>query len=252
MAAVRGGVTSPPLSPLHMHTTGKCLRCRGELLYQWLFTRRVRQKRAGSGGFIPYCANDSAQSGKHPTSGFRFINRGQFWEHRGRDEPRGRGCPCSLNGRGPFRQIRRAGQRSVLRLPAWRTACACASCRGSAIRLPVAISAIWRFISDLAQIRTSLYQTATLPQAFSRLGDSQIGAGVVETGKLRMFAMGQAIAVRQDGFRAAEVAPACDTNEGCGPGAAAPGDSGDPGWRAASGSGADPGGMDRQTLRDSK
>jgi hypothetical protein len=36
------------------------------------------------------------------------------------------------------------------------------------------------------------------------LGDSRIGAGVIEAGKLRMFAMGQATAVRQD-FRAAEL-----------------------------------------------
>ena len=28
--------------PLDVHTTGKCLRRRGELLYRWLFTRRVR------------------------------------------------------------------------------------------------------------------------------------------------------------------------------------------------------------------
>jgi transposase len=38
----------------------------------------------------------------------------------------------------------------------------------------------------------------------SLLGDSRIGVGVIEAGKLRMFAMGQAIAVRQD-FTPAEL-----------------------------------------------
>jgi hypothetical protein len=34
----------PVAVPLDMHATGKCLRCRGKLLYQWLFTSRVRRK----------------------------------------------------------------------------------------------------------------------------------------------------------------------------------------------------------------
>ena len=38
----------------------------------------------------------------------------------------------------------------------------------------------------------------------SLLGDSRIGVGVIEAGKLRTFAMGQAIAVRQD-FTPAEL-----------------------------------------------
>src|SRR5204863_7862943 len=32
----------PVAVPLDMHTTGKCLRRRGKLLYRWLFTLRVR------------------------------------------------------------------------------------------------------------------------------------------------------------------------------------------------------------------
>ena len=50
----------------------------------------------------------------------------------------------------------------------------------------------------------SAYNTNPPIGRLSLLGDSRIGVGVIEAGKLRMFAMGQAIAVRQD-FTATEL-----------------------------------------------
>jgi hypothetical protein len=63
------------------------------------------------------------------------------------------------------------------------------------------------------------------------LGDSRIGAGVIEAGKLRMFAMDQAIAVRQD-FTPAELRRLATRTKDVGwwRRRAVAGDSGDPGW----------------------
>ena len=96
----------PAAVPLDMHPTGKCLRRRGKLLYRWLFTPRVRQKRRKS------CAHAHQMrrfgpSGNHPTAGFSPLSLNslhllrQIPSNHGRNdgclgEPsggRGRGAP---------------------------------------------------------------------------------------------------------------------------------------------------------------
>ena len=92
---------------------------------------------------------------------------------------------------------------------------------------------------------TDLYQCAALPTL--AIGRFPIGVGVIEAGKLRMFAMGEAIAVRQD-FTAAKLRRlATRTKDVARPAVLAIAAIPDGAPRAEA---ARIGGMDRQTLRD--